>query len=131
MWYGGEAAVEVQEDYAALQEPSEEEVATWWVGLGRTVGWLVGFLVLTNAIAPAGQPACSECPAWRYKGRDPGASKRAPPSPIALHHSFGSPGYDCRMLPPDHPPPASRLSLRDLSITITLAGEGGRAGLHL
>lgn len=40
------------------------------------------------------------------------------PSP----RSFGSPSFDCLALPPDHPLPLRRLSLRDISLTITLAG---------
>lgn len=36
--------------------------------------------------------------------------------------SPGSPSYDCRVLPPDYPTPLRRLSLQDISITITLAG---------
>lgn len=36
--------------------------------------------------------------------------------------SFGSASFDCLALPPDHPQPLRRLSLRDISITVTLAG---------
>lgn len=36
--------------------------------------------------------------------------------------SPGSPSYDSRVLPLELPPPLRRLSLRDISITITLAG---------
>ncbi|KAL4447967.1 hypothetical protein ABPG75_005186 [Micractinium tetrahymenae] len=65
-WYGASGAappLELQEDYVALQVPSEEEAAA----------------------------------------------------------SPGSPSYDCRVLPPDHPAPLRRLSLQDVSITVTLA----------
>lgn len=42
--------------------------------------------------------------------------------PIIPPASFGSSSFDCLALPPDHPQPLRRLSLRDISITITLAG---------